>query len=1255
MRKIFLLVATILFALLVMGQPKGFNYQAAIRTSEGEPIASKQITVRISLQDELQNPYYTEQHSITTNEFGVFSITIGEGSPTSGSFESIPWQATSIYLQTEVDEENNGSFVSIGQATKLQTVPYALFAQNATQGDTGNGIESVSFNPTGTLTFIFTNGATYTTPSLIGPQGPAGTGLNLKGGWITGTSYTAGDYVFAPSTATPTINSMWICQSSSAFTSTLQPKDDSTNWVEFSAPKGEQGEPGPQGETGPQGPAGTGLNPKGSWVSGTTYTAGDYVFASSVTDPAINSMWICQSSTSITSTVEPKNDQANWVEFSAPKGEDGIGITSTVDNGNGTLTFTYSDGSTFTTSDLTGPVTNGALGQTLRHNGTTWVATSNLYNPGDKVEVVSDPNLIEETPIFAVKNKLGQTVFAVFQSGVRVYVEDAATKGAKGGFAIGGITNQTKQEIEYFRITPDSARIYINQTPTGTKGAKGGFAIGGITNQTKGVTSQNLFFIAPDSARIYIKDEVGVKGAKGGFAIGGITNQTKSTTNNYLYVHRDSTRVYINDAPTKGAKGGFAIGGITNQTKGGTASFFDVATSTTGTVTPSQKRVLWYPIKNAFLAGRVLIESPDSVGENSFATGFESKSKGIYSQAMGYMAIARGSYSTAIGKNAIAQSDNSFAFGYEAIASGNGAFALGNKSKATGLGSFALGFEGTDSLNLPTGSTIASGDYSIAFGMGAKALKKGALAIGTKAEANYEYSQSFGYSTKADNWYATAVGYKSRATGLYSSAFGFKSFASGEASVALGMGSAAGKLSMAIGDSHAGGLKSFSMGSASVATGHASVAMGFENSAVGEASVALGLSTLANGNNSLSAGYATIANSESSTALGFWNIGVIAGPDYPITDPNYNTIFEVGNGAYESRRNALTVFKNGSAVIGSHNAELIEYEIAADDGIKHSLVIVGEPATARALYVKGVSQFEGSIIPTTSTSDLGGTSNHWRSIYANYFYGDGGATRFEASILPTTSGTRNLGSTTYRWNYLYANSLNINGTSYFNSSIGVGATNTDTSIPIKLSSSSTSRTALTLENPSSSNVYVLQTVGSAIPTRAGNFEIWNTGLSIASFTITSNGRVGIGTSTAPDDKFVVVNGSATGRYTTSGWTHSSDIRLKQNIEKLGNVLPSIKQLQGVTFNFKNDPQNISQIGFIAQDVEKLFPQLVTTDSNGFKSIAYGQVSAVLVETIKEQQNIIETQQEEIDALKQRVLELEKLKAEIEQIKSLITK
>ena len=73
--------------------------------------------------------------------------------------------------------------------------------------------------------------------------------------------------------------------------------------------------------------------------------------------------------------------------------------------------------------------------------------------------IESDPAATDEEPIFVVRNKLGQIVFAVYQGGVRVFVEDgSAIKGAKGGFAVGGLSG-TKQPVEYFRITPDSARI----------------------------------------------------------------------------------------------------------------------------------------------------------------------------------------------------------------------------------------------------------------------------------------------------------------------------------------------------------------------------------------------------------------------------------------------------------------------------------------------------------------------------------------------------------------------------------------------------------------------------------------------------------------------------------------------------------------------------------------------------------------------------------------------------------------------------
>ncbi|HCT29465.1 MAG TPA: hypothetical protein DIW31_01745 [Bacteroidales bacterium] len=113
-----------------------------------------------------------------------------------------------------------------------------------------------------------------------------------------------------------------------------------------------------------------------------------------------------------------------------------------------------------------------------------------LYAENSK-EVVSNPNDIDADPIFVVKNKLGQIVFAVYQSGVRAYVSDTtATKGAKGGFAVGGLTSKSISDTQdYFSITPSSARIWLNDA---AKGAKGGFAVGGLTSKGKSSTGTYL-------------------------------------------------------------------------------------------------------------------------------------------------------------------------------------------------------------------------------------------------------------------------------------------------------------------------------------------------------------------------------------------------------------------------------------------------------------------------------------------------------------------------------------------------------------------------------------------------------------------------------------------------------------------------------------------------------------------------------------------------------------------------------------------
>jgi len=161
------------------------------------------------------------------------------------------------------------------------------------------------------------------------------------------------------------------------------------------------------------------------------------------------------------------------------------------------------------------------------------------------------PKEIEEA-LFEVKRQDGQTMFAVYNQGVRINVPLEKTgKGVKGGFAIGGFGSSKEDPVfhDLFTLNKDSARIYVDQTPDLIKGAKGGFAIGGF-GYDKQDEIQDYIFIGPDSARIYVKDELGTKGVKGGFAIGGFGSTKGSATNfmditqkNYFIGHETGTKV----------------------------------------------------------------------------------------------------------------------------------------------------------------------------------------------------------------------------------------------------------------------------------------------------------------------------------------------------------------------------------------------------------------------------------------------------------------------------------------------------------------------------------------------------------------------------------------------------------------------------------------------------------------------------------------------------------------------------------------
>ena len=127
-------------------------------------------------------------------------------------------------------------------------------------------------------------------------------------------------------------------------------------------------------------------------------------------------------------------------------------------------------------------------------------------SPSGKMVVQGDAGVDPDSALFEVKNKDGQTIFAVYDGGVRIWVDDTGLKSNtdKGGFAVGGYRMNKSISHEYLRITPDSARIYYDSENTGT-GHDGGFQVEGFegsTSESNGGTmhlSDDNYFIG-DSA-----------------------------------------------------------------------------------------------------------------------------------------------------------------------------------------------------------------------------------------------------------------------------------------------------------------------------------------------------------------------------------------------------------------------------------------------------------------------------------------------------------------------------------------------------------------------------------------------------------------------------------------------------------------------------------------------------------------------------------------------------------------------------------
>ena len=116
----------------------------------------------------------------------------------------------------------------------------------------------------------------------------------------------------------------------------------------------------------------------------------------------------------------------------------------------------------------------------------------------------------------------------------------------------------------------------------------------------------------------------------------------------------------------------------------------------------------------------------------------------------------------------------------------------------------------------------------------------------------------------------------------------------------------------------------------------------------------------------------------------------------------------------------------------------------------------------------------------------------------------------------------------------------------------------------------------------------------------------------------ASGRWGVGPTAA--NIFLVYNQSNVGVRLNDGdtsWSGTSDGRLKTDIERLPNSLDKLTAINGVTFRWKNKTISQTQhVGVIAQDVQKVYPQLVTTDEHGNLGVEYASLVAPLIEAVK---------------------------------------
>lgn len=556
----------------------------------------------------------------------------------------------------------------------------------------------------------------------------------------------------------------------------------------------------------------------------------------------------------------------------------------------------------------------------------------------------------------------------------------------------------------------------------------------------------------------------------------------------------------------------------------------------------------------------------------------------------------------------------SFAFGYNARATGNHALAFSG-GNARGAVAVSMGYAseafGAYSTAIGSGYITPNGAYgyaSVAIGMQNATGGDYSASVGTNNNVSGNYAFATGIGNGINSDYGFALGHNNNVAGQYATALGYRTTANGTSGVTMGrFTQAPGYAATAIGDSSiASGILSFASGFRTTANGISSTAMGKYTQASGYAATAMGDSTDASGIISFASGYRTIASGLRSTAMGS---NSTASGDFStatgyltVANADFSTAMGSNSTASNSYSTAMgyqtTASGNASVAMGATTTASATASIAMGAGTIASANF--STATGSGTTASGsASTSMGSLTTASGSASTSIGLNTIARGYAGTVIG-----MYNNAILASAQTSVNASTPLFIIGNGDDNSNRNNAMVVLKTgNVGLGTNVPDANLHIKHASGG----GLILENANDNNKWRIYSASGD-----NNLTFYNDA----------------NTEVADID-------DVTGTYNAI-----SDGRLKKNVQSISSILPLVLQLNPSYYQFNwQQPDDQKQIGFIAQEAYKLFPELVSYDKEkDLYKMNYAGFSVVAIKAIQEQQK-----------------EIEELKARLEKLEAIILK